>query len=182
MVIEFICAGKRLNAQFTVKRVKNINLRVSDGGLISISAPFGTSAARAELFLQQNEAWIERALARRAARAAERTAEPLVELTDAQALEIFKSAVEAATAKYALPLNFVPQIKVKTLKSRWGICYPDRRLLIFNKRLLARGDAALEYVVLHELVHFFYRDHGRSFHAAMLAYMPDYKIRRKLLR
>ena len=39
--------------------------------------------------------------------------------------------------------------------------------------LAAYPPACLSYVLLHELLHLRYPDHGRDFHAALDRYMPD---------
>jgi predicted metal-dependent hydrolase len=39
----------------------------------------------------------------------------------------------------------------------------------------------IEYVVLHELIHFLYPNHGREFYDFLTLYMPDWKGRKKVL-
>lgn len=39
-----------------------------------------------------------------------------------------------------------------------------------------------EYVVLHELAHFLYPNHSRSFYDFIAGYMPDWQERERLLK
>lgn len=74
-----------------------------------------------------------------------------------------------------------PKIKFRTMKSRWGSCIPAKMQITFNTRLLHCPKAFIEYVVLHELVHFIKPDHSKEFYTLISYYMPDYKKRIALL-
>lgn len=41
---------------------------------------------------------------------------------------------------------------------------------------------AIDYVVLHELAHIKYKNHGKQFYAFIEEYMPDFKEWEKLLK
>ncbi len=73
-------------------------------------------------------------------------------------------------------------VKFKTMKSRWGSCTPSKRLVVLNMRMLHYPKAFLEYVVLHELVHFIQPNHSASFYQIIAFYMPDYKERQKCIQ
>lgn len=75
-----------------------------------------------------------------------------------------------------------PQIKLKTMKSRWGSCTPAKQLIVLNTRMLHYPKAFLEYVVLHELVHFIQPNHSASFYQIIAFHMPDYKQRQQCIR
>lgn len=75
-----------------------------------------------------------------------------------------------------------PLIKYRTMKSRWGSCTPAKNQICLNKRMLHYPTAFLEYVVLHELVHFVQPNHSDSFYRIIAFHMPDYKQRMYLYR
>ena len=75
-----------------------------------------------------------------------------------------------------------PTIKAREMKTRWGSCNLRTHTITLNTRLTEKPRAAIEYVVMHEYVHFLHADHQAGFHAEMERLMPDYKQRRKLLR
>ena len=76
----------------------------------------------------------------------------------------------------------MPEIKVKMLKSAWGICHVRQKYITFNKRLLSKPYEAAEYVVLHELCHFAHPHHQKSFYTEIEKIMPDYKSRAAMLK
>lgn len=73
------------------------------------------------------------------------------------------------------------ELNYRLMKSRWGTCYPSRKKIIINTRLVEREINLIDYVILHELVHLLHPNHGRAFYKKLLSLMPDYKDREKLL-
>lgn len=70
---------------------------------------------------------------------------------------------------------FYPQIKVQYMTSRWGVCYPERYLIKISSRLIHYPIEGLEYVLLHEYVHFLEQNHSSRFYNLVKKYMPFYK-------
>lgn len=167
---------------FTRKRVKNLNLRLGPQGQVRVSAPAHVPAAEVDAFVRAKEEWICRAKARLAARPG-LSALPPCDYTDAQC----EAALFPFVRKYA-PLfadrleGALPQVRYRTMKSRWGVCYPTKGRITLNRWLLDRSAAAQEYVVLHELVHFHHPDHQKGFYRELEALMPDYRTRQAELR
>lgn len=64
---------------------------------------------------------------------------------------------------------------------RWGICDARARKLSFHWELIMQPPAAVDYVVVHELVHLHEPHHQRPFWRRMEAVMPDCKARRAML-
>lgn len=74
-----------------------------------------------------------------------------------------------------------PAIKIKTMKARWGSCKKDKSIIILNYELIKAPKYCIDYVVLHELIHFLHRNHDERFHNFLTALMPDWKARKKIL-
>ena len=49
-------------------------------------------------------------------------------------------------------------------------------------RLMRYPEAAVDYVVVHELAHIRYKNHGPAFYRLIASVLPDYKERIKLLK
>lgn len=79
---------------------------------------------------------------------------------------------------YGVPF---PQLRFREMKSRWGSCRPERGILTFNTKLSDVPPEAIEYVVVHEFVHFLEPDHSRRFYDRLSSIMPDWKLRRDML-
>lgn len=73
-----------------------------------------------------------------------------------------------------------PQIKIRDMKSRWGSCTPAKNSITLNRKLIHYPFEFIEYVVLHEFVHFIQPNHSHAFYHIIENYMPDYKERMKL--
>ena len=74
-----------------------------------------------------------------------------------------------------------PKIMLRKMKTLWGSCSPNRGVITFNQYLTKAKPACVEYVVLHELVHFLYPNHSKQFYNFLSSYMPDWKDRKKVL-
>lgn len=74
-----------------------------------------------------------------------------------------------------------PQIKIRTMTSRWGSCQPYKGIVTLNSKLIDTPYECLEYVVMHEFCHFIHPNHSKDFHALMTLLMPDWKSRKTLL-
>lgn len=165
--------------ELTVKKVKNINLRLSPQGDVRVSAPRRVPVAEVDRFVASRAGWIDAARRRVAARAA--AAPAPCTLSDEQCMQVFRPYLEKYYPVFAKTLGAPPQVVLKTLKSMWGICRPAKKQITLNRRLAQQPAAAVEYVVLHEYLHFWYPDHGKAFHRAMDRLMPDNRRRRALL-
>jgi predicted metal-dependent hydrolase len=102
------------------------------------------------------ERWARRELARRA--------EPLV-------------AAGAAQLGIA-----VPRLAVRAQRARWGSASSRTRTLALNWRLLLGTEAALDYVVVHELCHFLEMSHSARFWRLVERARPGYRDQRRWLR
>lgn len=177
--VQYRAAGG-VRYEFKRKRVKNINLRVRADGSVAVSAPLGAPLAQVDAFVAGRARWIEAARVRALARGEEEQRPCSVSREDALAL--FTQVSDAVFPLFAQVLNGQrPVLKVRQMKTRWGVCVPAKRQITFSLRLAEKHRAAVEYVVLHEYAHFVRADHSPAFWAVVARYMPDYKARRRLL-
>ena len=97
----------------------------------------------------------------------------------AAALVAFYRSEVATEAEKLLPvllaMTGLPpvQITVRKMARRWGTCYSREGTVHLSLTLAEYPPECLSYVLLHELLHLRYPDHGRAFHAALDRYMPD---------
>ena len=80
--------------------------------------------------------------------------------------------------KYGVSL---PSIQIRKMKTLWGSCSSNRNVITFNQYLIKAKPACIDYVVLHEMVHFLYPNHSRQFYDFLSIYMPDWKERKRTL-
>ena len=74
-----------------------------------------------------------------------------------------------------------PDVKIRDMKSRWGSCTPAKNSITLNRKLIHYPFEFIEYVVLHEFVHFIQPNHSKAFYNIIENYMPDYKMRMEMV-
>ena len=57
-----------------------------------------------------------------------------------------------------------PDVKIRDMKSRWGSCTPAKNSITLNRKLIHYPFEFIEYVVLHEFVHFIQPNHSKAFY------------------
>ncbi len=70
-----------------------------------------------------------------------------------------------------------PELKFRKMKRRWGSCQPKKGVLTFNTKLAEMPMTFIEYVVMHEFVHFLHPDHSKAFYETLTRLMPDWENR-----
>ena len=69
----------------------------------------------------------------------------------------------------------LPELKCRVMKSRWGVCYTRKNQICLSSYLVHYPPECLEYVVIHEMVHFIVPNHSKRFYELVLSRMPAYK-------
>jgi predicted metal-dependent hydrolase len=72
----------------------------------------------------------------------------------------------------------VAEVRIRQMKTRWGSCNARARRIWLNLDLISKPPRCLEYVLVHELVHFFERRHNPRFYAFMDEFVPEWRARR----
>lgn len=72
-------------------------------------------------------------------------------------------------------------IRIKEQKKRWGSCTLKDELL-FNWRCIMAKTNAIDYIVVHEMCHMYYKDHSKEFWELVGSVLPDYEIRKEWLK
>jgi predicted metal-dependent hydrolase len=71
--------------------------------------------------------------------------------------------------------------RLSEAKRRWGSC-GSKNNLNFAWRLVMCPQSVIDYVVVHELSHIVYKNHGAHFWSHVAAVMPNFKKERNWLR
>ncbi len=73
-------------------------------------------------------------------------------------------------------------LKIRTMKTRWGVNNRGNNTITLNSELLKKDLDLLDYVIIHELCHFYEANHSERFWNHVYKYYPKYKEARKRLR
>ena len=71
--------------------------------------------------------------------------------------------------------------QVQKMKTKWGSCNIEEGRILLNLELAKKPLPCLEYIIVHELLHFKERQHNDRFKALLDTHMPDWRSRRDLL-
>ena len=107
----------------------------------------------------------------------------LVELDkfyQAKVVEIFTKEVDIAKKCFAHLPEFT--LKFRKMRTRWGVCNVTKKTVTLNTELLKKDIELLDYVIIHELCHFFEGNHSKNFWALVGQAYPNYKEARRKLR
>lgn len=97
------------------------------------------------------------------------------------AKDVFKKYLDEAYYVFDEKIPY-PIIKVRSMKTRWGVCNRRDNSVTLNLELIKKDPMYLNYVIVHELSHFIHFDHSRAFWCVVEKYCPDYKTVRKKLK
>jgi len=72
----------------------------------------------------------------------------------------------------------VADVRIRRMKTRWGSCNAAARRILLNLELAKKPTACLEYILVHEMVHFLERHHTDRFRELMDTFMPSWRQHR----
>lgn len=98
-----------------------------------------------------------------------------------QAQDVFVEAMATAIIKAAPYKVRFPDLKIVRLNKQWGACSPKKQRVILNLELIKTPKECIEYIALHEMLHFRFPNHNLSFYGALGTLMSDWKEREDLL-
>lgn len=167
------------------KQIKNMYLRIGPEGEIRVSAPLSMTEKRVEDLVLEKWDWIQKRKAKEETERPGWESDLTLQQQNARKEEYRKlmelrlpgiiEKWEGTTGLHAL------EWKLRDMKTRWGTCVPAKKRIWLNLRLAAYPEECLEYVVVHELVHFLVPGHGAEFWRYMDVFFPDWpRVRKEL--
>lgn len=209
--MKFEIEGELYPIEIIKKNNKNTYIRIKEGNTISITVPFLYSEKKALKILEENKKSIEKMIKKREAKKEmeegiwflgkkyDYIQTPLYEF------EIYQNKIFAENEKtvekyfaqkrkeiYTEHLDYwyhqfeekipYPKLKIRTMKTRWGVCNKRDNSVTLNTELLKYDLEKLDYVIIHELSHFKHFNHSTDFWLLVEKYCPNYKQIRKELK
>lgn len=97
-----------------------------------------------------------------------------------EALRIFGERIKAQIINF----NDIPDFtwKIRKMTTRWGVNNVTKRVITLNSELLKKDVTLIDYVIVHELCHFYEANHSSRFWDQVNIRYPYYKLARKRLR
>ena len=143
-------------------RYKKISISVRPEGSIRISLPAYLAYSAGMTFFEANRGKIREIRKKLAVRAASR---PKMSEQDIVALrKLAKAWLPARLQLLASHYGFTyGRVAIKNNRTNWGSC-SARNNINLNLHLMRLPEHLRDYVILHELCHLKYQDHGENFH------------------
>lgn len=161
-------------------RRRTVSVEITPVLTVRVRAPLQMPRSEIDRFLAEHRDWVELHLQQQLAR---NLAHPEPSEQERQALiHRAKTELPAKVSHFAAVMGLSPTgIRITGARTRFGSCSGKNRLC-FSWRLMLYPEAAIDYVVVHELAHIVHKDHSPAFHALVASVLPDHKQRRRLLR
>jgi predicted metal-dependent hydrolase len=87
-----------------------------------------------------------------------------------------KKQIPVIIDKWEKVLNVkVDDWQVKQMKTKWGSCNIEKKRIWINLELAKKPEHCLEYIIVHEMVHFLERHHNERFIYYMDTYLPMWR-------
>ena len=158
---------------------KTIELSIGDDFLPLVKAPLKMSTEDIEKFVMKHEKWIEKQIIKK------HEHDERFALSSEEEIMLKEKALPYLTERteYLAKLMGLKYtgIKITSAKKRFGSC-SGKNSICYSWRLMQYPPEAIDYVVVHELAHIIYKNHGKDFYKLIEKYLPDYKKREKLLK
>lgn len=163
-----------MEPQYTIIRsnIKHAYIQIRDGNVV-LKVPKYFSKQQIETIITNKKKWIEKNW---------KKSRNKKEKEELYTQEDFIQIVEENVKELIKLTGFRPnRVRVKQIKYAWGSC-SSRKNISINQNLICYSEEAIRYVILHELCHLKYMNHGDEFWSLVKSYMPNYKEVKKELK
>ena len=106
--------------------------------------------------------------------------EALESYKNREMLRIFNEEIEMIKKCFTTLPDFT--LRTRKMSTRWGVCDTRKKIVTLNTELIKKDIDLIDYVIVHELCHFFEANHSKNFWALVSQAFPNYKEARKRLR
>lgn len=93
---------------------------------------------------------------------------------------VFKDRINVLLPEFS---NIPPfSLRIRKMSTRWGVNNVTKRIITLNSELIKRDVTLIDYVIVHELCHFYEANHSKRFWYQVSLRYPNYSEARKSLR
>ncbi len=158
------------------RKNRSLRLTIEDNGDVLLTCPYLTTEPEIYDFVKSKISWLKKNIDKIGEK--EKLADkPKLKTKELRAL---KSLVDDYVYKYSVLMGAeVEDVKLRKMKTQWGNCQFQKKILTFNSYLYYMSENFIEAIVVHELAHLFISNHSKRFYNLVLRYLPDYRLRMK---
>ena len=200
--------GREVNVVIKKKWMKNIYFKIDDEGNILVTCPFITTNFEINMLLKKNKKALERMYSTYLKKEEKNTKvlylgkelnyiqynkcfidgdtiyAPSIDKANLYLEKLSIKVFEERLKLYIDEFGNIPKFtfKVRKMKTRWGVNNFSSKSITLNTLLIHYRYECIDYVIVHELSHFYHHDHSSAFWKEVEKHYPNYKQVRKELR
>lgn len=166
---------------YTIKysKRKSLSIEITKNCELLVRAPIGYPKYLVDNFIDKNEKWIEKSINKQQNR---RFNNPLSEDEKENLKRLAKEKIPPRVEYFSNIMALYPtNIKITSAEKRFGSC-SYKNALCFSYRLMLYTQKEIDYVIVHELAHIKYKNHGKEFYNLVSKYVSDYQKTQNVLR
>lgn len=154
-------------------KAKHISITVKPFQGVRVALPKGASFAKAEQVAKDKSKWIktQQAKIKKIEDKYKEYTENSRYISKATAKGIIIGRLEELARKHGISYN---KVFLKNQKTRWGSCSSKKNLSL-NYKISLLPPELMDYILLHELLHIKYPNHGRQFWEELSRIVGDAK-------
>ena len=182
-IVNYSGIGQVLYSRNT--RARNFTIRINPQGEVRVTVPGWVSWRRAEAFFLSRQDWVQKRLAQMNGKACTDSIpsegdslrirgrnipirmqkgespgeEAIWRILQSEAMSYLPERVAKLSEKHGYQIT---GLKIRRMKTRWGSC-TARKSINLNSWLVMLPEELCDYVILHELAHTRFPDHGSLF-------------------
>ena len=99
-----------------------------------------------------------------------------------EAEKVFQMELDKMYQAFVYKIPYPSGLTIRKMKTRWGVCNVKTHKITLNLELIKKDIKYLDYVIVHELSHLLYANHGKDFWKCVEDNFKDYKKIRKELK
>lgn len=149
-------------------RAKHVRITIRPDQTVRLTVPKRVSVEKGSRFLRSKVPWIKKSL--RKLERLQGTEEslppwqaPRPEIDEPQARDVLIGRLEEMARIHHLKYR---NVSIRNQKTKWGSCSSKNNISL-NINLVTLPEQLRDYVILHELVHTRFKNHGREFWAEL---------------
>lgn len=161
---------------------KTLSIEINTDMIITVKVPLSCSQKEIESFVNSNRDWIEKSLLKIENRNKNAEAFKISEEEREKYIKKAKETLPQRVKYWSEITGLTPAyVKITSAEKRYGSCN-GRNGICLSYRIMAYPKEAVDYVIVHELAHIKYKNHGRDFYKLIEKYLPEYKKYEKILK
>lgn len=93
--------------------------------------------------------------------------------------KIFRERFEYCLSLYRNLFPDIYTLRIRRMKARWGSCMINKNTVVLNSKLIYADIKYVDYVIMHELCHFYHKNHDHDFYRMLASLCPCHRQLKK---